>query len=95
MPESDDDGGSSSGGLNTNADRFLSFSRTLSSPHSFSVPFLVVLLLLLRLLPFFVSIWRTYKSETAMSSTGGKERERERGRTRVKDDCMSNLRHGD
>lgn len=39
----------------------------------------------------FISIWRTHESETetTMSTTGGRER------TQAKDDCMSNLRHGD
>jgi hypothetical protein len=52
----------------------------------------VLLVLLLLLLLFYYSIWRTHESETEDDDVDdGREGER----TRAKDDCMSNLRHGD
>ena len=88
--------------LNTNARAIFFLSHTLffycslsSSYYFFSSsrrrpPFFFLLLLLL--LFFYYSIWRTHKSETEdVDVDDGREGER----TRVKDDCMSNLRHGD
>jgi hypothetical protein len=67
-----------------------SFFLTLSSYtlHFLLVPFLVVLLLLL---------FYFHMADTRVRDGRRRRRRRagERGRTRVKDDCMSNLRHGD
>ena len=86
----DDDGDDVSGGLNTNARAIYFFLTLLLFLRSFFCSFPHRPLSPSLLFPY--GGHTSPRRETTMSTTGGKE---ENERTQVKDDCMSNLRHGD